>query len=206
MEQLQAVQFEWVEGSNRWIIPIDSLNSLVNTESVRAELLRISRDPIDNDRLGFYTREICQARKKLFATLLCGWGRRSKCSRTILGLVDEEVTDSDLPFERFHLVEGPSANRYARRPYKLCIKGGHFKCTSTNHRCVVKTLQSWEQREIDDFTRDQWMVLSPVFEKIAGQIQHYELDDRILMPFKEDYQRTQLLQGGYRRSGRCGFV
>lgn len=159
--------------------------------------MRISRVPLEKDSLEFYASEICRARKRLFAILLCGWGARSKCCKTILELVKEGVTDADLPFERVHLTESESSRRDARRSYKLCVKGGHAKCTSSNHRCVVRALQDWPQPEIDNFSRDQWMVLSPVFDKVAGQIRHYDFDDRILLPFKEDYRGTQLLQGGY---------
>lgn len=197
MEKLQAVQFEWVEDSNQWIIPNNKLERLINFQNVSAELVRISSSsPIPRDDLKHYAREICQTRKKLFAILICGWGERNKCCKTILGLVDEGIKDSDLPFDRVHLADSSPRNRHSRRPYKLCIRG-HTNCTGSRHRCIIKALQDWPQKEIDDFSRDQWMVLSPVFRRDGDQIPHYDFDDRTLMPFKKDYERTDLLTGGY---------
>lgn len=201
MEKLQRVQFEWVEDSNQWIIPNNSLERLVNPQNVHAELIRMATSrSMSTDELQRYTRDICRTRKKLFAILICGWGDRSIWYKTVLDLVDEGITDSDLPFDRVHLTDSSSTNRHTRRAYKLCVKG-HGKCSATSassHRCLVRALYDWPQGEIDNFSRHQWMVLSPVFRKQAGQIRHYEFEETTLMPFTEDFERTdRLLTGGY---------
>ena len=152
---------------------------------------------MSTDELQRYTRDICSTNKKLFAILICWWGDRSKWYKTILDLVDEGITDSDLPFDR--VTNSSSTGRHTRRAYKLCVKG-HGKCSATSassHHCLVKALYDWQQREIDDFSRLQWAALSPVFRKSAGQIPHYEFELETLMPFTEDYERTQTLARGY---------
>ena len=73
MEKLQRAQFEWVEDSNQWIIPNNSLERLVNHQNVHAELIRMpSSRSMSTDDLQRYTKDICGTRKKLFAILI--WG------------------------------------------------------------------------------------------------------------------------------------
>ena len=35
-------------------------------------------------------------------------------------------------------------------------------------------------------SRDQWLVLAPVFKKVQHRISHQELDDNVVLPFIED--------------------
>jgi hypothetical protein len=197
MERIQGALFEWPEYSNQFILPNPSLEALINFQSVSAELLRMpSSDPLTRVDLHRYANAICNSNKKLFAILIFEYGDEAKWFKTMLGLIDEGITDSDLPFDRVYTIESESKKPDPRRPYKLSVRS-HTLCTPNNHSCVIKTFKTWSRRELDTFSRDQWMVLSPVFRKAPGQIPHYKLGDRTLLPFIEDRERTQLLTGGY---------
>jgi hypothetical protein len=198
MDKLQAVKFEWVEDTNRWIIPAPWLERLVSIRNVRTELTRIfSSSPLSKDNLQSYTSAICMGgRKKLFAILIYGWGEMSGYCKTILDLVDDGITDSQLPFERIHLTGKESGSWHSQNSYKLCIKG-HAKCKTSDHGCVVKALQNWSQKDIDDFFRIQWMVLAPVFRVSGDDITHFDLDHRMLLPFTEDKEGDGPIPGGY---------
>ena len=195
--ELQAVHFEW--GENQWIIPNSSLDALLTYSNVSAELRRISSSSLDNEKLKYYTSEICRARRKLFAILVYGWGESSesgRCCKTVLDLVHEGVTDADLPFDRNKSTGIVRGNDRNGNTFKLCFQG-HAECKSSDHRCLVEALEHWPKKGIIDFSRLQWTVLAPVLEKTGDEIPHFDLDRRMLLPFREDHETDNPIHGGY---------
>jgi hypothetical protein len=192
--QLQDRKIEWPDEENTHFIPINAMEELVTCANVREELEVIYPETMDEETLDSYANSICSSRMKLFTILLCGSGLRRVWIRDF---VDKGITDSDLPFERYFLQEEEPRNQTTRkRPFRLCSKR---HAESDSHPCAVTVMQNWPQREIGDFCRDQWMVQSPVFRRTPGGIPHYELDNRIVMPFEEDYEsdKTAFRTGGY---------
>lgn len=62
-------------------------------------------------------------------------------------------------------------------------------------RCkVLKVFTLWTAKAIEDFDRDQWSFISPVFDQLGL---HYELDDHVVLPFTENNERHRLISGGY---------
>jgi hypothetical protein len=193
-ERLQSKQIEWPPEGNQYFIPNKAIDSLVTYENVCAELTHIYGPTMDDDQRSHYATGICAGRKKLFVILCVSITMR----QYIRNFVDEGLTDSDLPFIR--VPTGPSTSNVS---YMLCSTKHVHNMEQSPHPCAISAMSGWTKREIGnfckDFCRDQWMVLAPVFERIQGQIPHYNFDNSTIMPFSEDYEKDKKYsqQGGY---------
>src|SRR5690242_15463589 len=83
-------EHEWVQGSNRFFIPIDVLRTLITEKTIAAELHH-TFPGLAPSQLSSYSLVICDTAKRLFALLLCN----NKVT-SILEFVDEGITDADL--------------------------------------------------------------------------------------------------------------
>lgn len=62
-------------------------------------------------------------------------------------------------------------------------------------RCkILRTFSQWTAKAVEDFDRDQWSFISPIFDQVGL---HYELNDHVVLPFIEDNERHGLISGGY---------
>lgn len=131
-----------------------------------------------NDELREHTvKAIWKSAPKLFAILVC-----LKRGNLITDFLDEEIDDTDLPFVR--------SDNTAR--------SGHFKlCSKKTPDQPIKCMTSWDQARVNDFGRDQWCMLAPIFE-YTDEIEHYDLEDNCVLPWVEDEERSdQAIEGGF---------
>ncbi|PMD25864.1 kinase-like protein, partial [Hyaloscypha hepaticicola] len=121
---------------------------------------------------------ISQVAWKLFAILVC-----IEQSHRIIDFLNENIDDTDLPFVRSD-VTSTSVN------FKLCSKKSPSQ--------PIKCMSLWTQRLVNDFGRDQWCMLAPIFE-YTDEIKHYELDDNCVLPCVEGFERSDraINEGGY---------
>jgi hypothetical protein len=133
-----------------------------------------------------YVNSICSGATKLFALLLCHWG----ISRDILKLIEEGISDTDLPFTRVY---------QNSRGYTLAKKEHDSGDLKDHQACVIKTFSTWRAADLVPLLREQWMVLSPVFgAELPGVSPHYEFEHWTILPFVEDQERVE---GGMKYSG-----
>jgi hypothetical protein len=123
------------------------------------------------------SEDILNSALRLFAILV--YVRRGKL---ILDFRKEDIDDTHLPFSR-------SDKSSKARAYKLCSRrhpGEPIKC-----------MERWDRDLVDEFGRDQWCMLAPVFEFHDG-IKHYDLDDNCILPWAEDEERNgSTIDGGH---------
>jgi hypothetical protein len=166
MERLIDAQLEWPAQSARYFIPTDSLEAIVTQEAIQKELERMTGTC--NVAKSQIARRIFEYCHKLFAILVLT-GKEA----AIFDFVHERINDSHLPIKR------PSRG-----------------FGEDEHLTNLKFMESWPRRKIEEFCRDQWMVLAPIFH--TAHI-HYELDDNVTLPFVEDHENAPLVvrTGGY---------
>lgn len=202
-EKLLSAQIEHPYGSNSYFIPIDQLENLLVETNIRQELRKIF-PTMDEEKIEFYTHCISSSSRKLFAVLLCtSSGAQGNQSRAICSFIEEGVTDIDLPFERLYpshpdnpaLSLNQAIFTLARKPHASSSKElGHTPLVGFN--AVLR----WPRLEVQNFSREQWLVLAPVFEGPPGTT---PLDlcfqNSIVLPFKEDGENDEELLkfGGY---------
>lgn len=193
-EKLQLEWIEWPPGECRHFIPVDKLDEIIGEESVVQELKFILGKELEED-VKRYSGAIWPSFKKLFTILLFALPEGDpRIMRAIEDLVDEEITDVDLPFPRIILDEG-NQNRYTlgRKSHRSCPH-------SSNHEaCSIKSISNWGLLQVQKFDAQQWLVFAPVFKSIPHEIPHHELDSGIIMPFTMDLQNVAgaVRAGGY---------
>lgn len=172
--QMQYCQglIESPEGSNHFFIPAGELRNIFTFDSVFAELASYSHSPTIETLPGVAKR-ICLGGTKLFAILVhLGQGHR------IYEFLGEGICDKDLPLERSDKTN----------------KSGKFKlCSKLNTAKPINCMMNWNQRSLNEFSREQWVVEAPVFE-YQDTISHYNLHPNCVLPFVEHGNRVQ---GGY---------
>jgi hypothetical protein len=117
-------------------------------------------------------KKVCSSAKKLYATLAY-----IKKGPEICALLDEGISDQDLPFER---------KPNSQRKFSLYLRTGE----------PIKTLEAWEDKYLERFDRVQWWITAPIF-KDKG---HHDLDDKTILPFVPldvSSEIPEKKQGGY---------
>jgi len=197
LEELENAKIEWPKGSSKYFIPRDSLETIVNMRSVEAELTKLFPS--------LTSRELHQYVDIIFDPLRMARGVFVTVLRTrkesILDILEEGVTDLDLPLERQQLPTYPG--NYNRRFVLFCSRD-HYdyrNCTDRDHATCkitsVRSMSNWTRNQIENFDAIQWRVKAPVFEKLPqGEIQHFDLHSNVVMPYVEDGEE-QLEQSGY---------
>jgi hypothetical protein len=159
--------------------------------NVREELKRVE-PTMDEKQLGQYTERIYSEAKNVHAAIL--YATRGECGDEITRLLDEGITDVDLPLARTY---GQSDGVQSQTPWKLGRKD-HYNCYKPDHSsCGIETISEWSDEYIQDLDRDQWALLAPVFEFDLGNVQRYEFHDWTIMPFIEDEENNTRRCGGY---------
>lgn len=190
---LRQEKIEWPSEGHSWFIPIDVIRKLEEKRSVREELRRIfprmDRDPLDH-----YVHVICTKATRLFAILLAS---SIEIQEAICELLDEGITDANLPFVRVPLYGVDRERRSS--PYTLA-KYEHTNCQREDHAgCGIRALSNWHGVEIQSLCRDQWLALSPIFRRASKGIPHYHFEDNTVLPFTEDDENNneKMKSGGY---------
>ena len=106
---LRDSQIEWPPEGLSWFIPIDAIRRLEEKRPVREELRRIF-PRMDRDSLDHYVHVICTKATKIFAILLAS---SSEIQRAICELLDEGITDANLPFVRVPLYGNERERRFS---------------------------------------------------------------------------------------------
>jgi len=196
---LEDAKIECQTSPNKYFIPRDHLENIVNIENVRRELKTLFPS-LTATKLNQYIATIFHPSRTatgVFVTVL--WTRKE----SILEVLDEGITDSDLTLERQYLRTHPGV---FNRPFVLFCQRGHDQyrhCKDPKHvKCkvtTVKAMSEWTPRQIQEFDAIQWRVKSPVFEKLPdGEIPHYNIHPNIVMPYVEDHEyKDRLEAGGY---------
>lgn len=191
MQGLQRAQIEWPEGDNRYFVPVDAFETLVTRSSIRTELGRIYGSALDEKRLDYYVNRIYPKSRKIFAIVV--YGSSGSCNKDICNFIDDDITDSLLPFSR-----GCSA--HDKRVFNLCTRE-HQNCPKSDHiSCGIRALLERTQINRAEFDRDQWLVQAPVFFRSAPlEIPHLNLERNVVLPFIEDHEGNPTLvrTGGY---------
>lgn len=188
--KLCAAKVEWPVGRNSHFIPVSNFNEIMQLPDIEEELESVFPGETDTIRKSVALKTYLSA-KQLLAILVCG-GQQS----IFLDLLEEDVTDKDLPFTR---IDGPSIPGGYARKFKLARKD-HSSCQSMDHAsCGIQALEKLDDPE--DRTaicRNQWLVLAPIFRKMedSRRILHLELDIACILPFTEE-KKEELKQGGY---------
>jgi hypothetical protein len=193
MSMLRDSQIEWPPEGLSWFIPIDVIRKLEEKGPVRKELRgifpRMDRDPLDH-----YVHVICTKATKIFAILLAS---SIDIQGAICELLDEGITDANLPFVRVPLYGVERERRSS--PYTLA-KYEHRNCQTEGHAgCGIKALSNWQDIEIKNLGRDQWLALSPIFKRASKEVPHYRFEDATVLPFTEDDENNmeKMKCGGY---------
>jgi hypothetical protein len=154
-EQLEKAELECPKHHHDSLIPRSALEELITIPHVTADIQ--ARDPdIDEAEAAKYAEVVCKCASRLYATLAY-----TKKGADIKGLLNEGVTDDDLPFVR-------KANEKTK--FALNRKNGG----------AIETLDSWTSKHLRKFDQHQWWMSAPVF-KLNEEL--YELDDKTILPF-----------------------
>jgi hypothetical protein len=190
---LREAQIEWPPEGNFWFIPIDVIRKLEEKGPVREELQRIfpgmDRGPLDH-----YVHVICTKATKIFAILLAS---SSEIEEAICELLDEGITDANLPFVRVPLY---GVERERRSSSYTLAKYEHKNCQTEGHAdCGIMALSNWQGNDVRNLCRDQWLALAPIFKRDSKKVPHYHFEDATVLPFTEDDENSKenMMYGGY---------
>jgi serine/threonine protein kinase len=175
---LYDARIEWPRNKFSGFIAVEDLRRLITVDSISAELARCNADFGNHERGQKFIEKISQVAWKLFAILVY-----VEQSHRIIDFLDENIDDTDLPFVR-------SDENSTSGNFKLCSK--------KSPRQPIKCMLLWNQRLVNEFGRDQWCMLAPIFE-YTDEIEHYELDVNCVLPWIEDFERSgrAINEGGY---------
>ncbi|KAG0646847.1 3-phosphoinositide-dependent kinase 2, partial [Hyphodiscus hymeniophilus] len=177
-DALNAARYEWPEGDNRYFLPKDALESLITPNAIENEIIRSNmRLPVDQS-LDQVVEQIFRFAPKLFCILVS-----LRKAEYMTDFLEEDLHDIDLPFER---PENPKRSQ----GFKLCSR------LHPNH--PIRSMSFWRSKWAKEFSREQWSVLSPVFEK-TDRIEHYDFDSNTVLPFTRDEEQseTKVKEGGF---------
>ncbi|KAK0111743.1 hypothetical protein ONS95_002081 [Cadophora gregata] len=198
-EALQEELYNWPESSDTYFIPNNKVDDLVDIEHVRAVLEAI-HSSLSGPRLDDLSHTICSKAKKLFALLLM-----SNKIQILMELLDESITDLDLPFSKILLDKSkPSSTLYrlGRRSHDTTCThiGNDRRCYDY---CSIKTFVNQrsirDKAEVRTLCSLQWSLLAPVFRNTGGKIKHYDLQYNIILPYikDDDGSKGKIKYGGF---------
>jgi hypothetical protein len=159
------VRKEWPKEGNQYFIPADDLRRLVTVNTILNQL-RYSRPDIPEQDLGQMAERAWASAYKLFAILVC-----ANKSNKFYEFLDEGVCDADLPFRR-----SPDSGH-----------NGDLRSSRPPHN-IIRSMKSWGLYQVSNFSRDQWQMLSPIFER-DNEVKLYELSNNHVLPFIEDHEQ-----------------
>lgn len=154
---LHAARVEDPSREHHFFIPESAKDSII-TKDVIAKELRATYPSHDSKTIDEKAEEAHSKAKTIFAILAY-----IKKAGQILEFLDEQVFDKDLPLER-----GVNSGKC---PFSLKRRNGGG---------TVQVLERWESsNDREAFSRDQWLMLAPVFK----DMKHYVLHQNHVLPF-----------------------
>jgi hypothetical protein len=142
--------------NHKFFVPNCELKKIITTEVVTADIQAILPDT-SKAYVEDLAKIICESAPRLFATL--GYLKKE---HEIVPLLNEHISDKDLPFEIQK--PPPRGNKYA-----LQGKGGK----------EIKCIAHWTEEVSEDFHKCQRWMNAPVFKEGF----HHDLDDNDILPF-----------------------
>jgi len=156
-KKLENARVECPRGSEVFIIPISCQESLITEAAVREEI-EAGDANIQSPQRDKYVHDICSTSRTLFCILAC-----ARRTADIIALLDQGITDQDLPLRR-NLDVGT----------EFFLEGSSGK--------EIPLLKDWEAKERVKFRTWQREMTAPIFKR--GE--HYNLDiNSVNLPFTE---------------------
>ncbi|KAH9211752.1 kinase-like domain-containing protein [Leptodontidium sp. 2 PMI_412] len=171
-EQLYEARLECPHRAHCFIVPRSVQEKLITVATVSKDI-QARNSEIDDKKATAYAEKACKSSRQLYATLAY-----IKKGADICALLDEGITDADLPF-----VRKPDA------PRKFALH--------RNNGEPIKTLETWRDKYLENFDRFQWWMNAPIF-RLNEDL--YDLDVKTVLPFVPVELRGDELarkQGGY---------
>jgi serine/threonine protein kinase len=139
-----------------YFVPLSEQKKLITVPTI--EKIIIDGHPnVKASEARTYAERTESSAKKLFAILALHRKGAAICS-----LLDSGICDQNLPFR-------------AKR------QGGQWSLWRKNPDQRIQAFEGWENKEIEDFDRTQWWMLSPVFDK--KRLDCRDLGDQEILPF-----------------------
>jgi hypothetical protein len=158
-QQLDEAKQRISKSDFSWIIPKCQLDAIITYENVVSDISLKSPD-LSDDKVHDYAKIVVDKAKSLYASLVL-----SNRNASVQGLLDEEISDADLPL------------MYCRPEKKQ--PGTAQTSFSTSSGRPVKSFENWSEDYKLKFAERQWSTLVKVF----GLGEHYELNKNDLLPF-----------------------
>jgi hypothetical protein len=157
-------------------VPLSDIERLITAPVIEREILK--GDPTMSADAPKYANSTEKSAKKLFALLAL----RKKCP-AICSLLDFGISDLDLPF--------PGG-----------VEDGQWSLWRREPKEYIKAFDEWGDDEVENFAREQWWMIAPVFDRYRDDCQ--DLADETILPFiptKEHERRSEGIPhtkiGGY---------
>jgi hypothetical protein len=194
VNRLNGELIEWPEGRNSYFLPIDIIGTIKDQELLHGVLKELFPH-MTGPKLNHYVDSISRDVTKIFGFLLCrsSW---KDCGKVIVKLIDENISDTDLPFSRVHAHSTNTGSSNSQSMASSAYTLGRSSCPCDHHKkCGIKAFSRWKRMEMENLCRDQWITLAPVFENLA----HYNFEDNVILPFINDRERfpEEIKKGGY---------
>jgi len=139
-----------------YFVPLSEQKKLITTPIIE-EIIIDGHPKMKASEARTYAERTETSAKKLFAILALHRKGAAICS-----LLDSGICDQSLPFR-------------VRR------QDGQWSLWQKNPNQRIQAFEGWENKEIEDFDRTQWWMLSPVFDKKCLDCR--DLEDQEILPF-----------------------
>ncbi|KAL2063167.1 hypothetical protein VTL71DRAFT_6239 [Oculimacula yallundae] len=153
--QLNDARLECSHRAHCWIVPRSDQERLITVETVSRDI-QDRNSEIDQPKAVEYAKKACETSRQLYAILAY-----TKNGADICSLLDEGITDADLPFVR---------KSNAPKKFALYRHDGQ----------PIRTLETWKDQHLEKFDRCQWWFIAHIF-RLYEEL--YELDDKAVLPF-----------------------
>ena len=180
-KNVKEARVECPVGSQKFLVPRHAQRDLI-TESKVEEVLRAEYDAKDNSNTSENAIRIVQKATQLFTILIY-----VEKPQEILALLDEGITDKDLPFRR-KIHDNMTGEQDSEWMLEI------FSETHSTH--PIKTLDAWSKSDREKFSKAQKLIAAPFFE--LGS--HQSLDDNVTLPFlrpRFNEKASERRGGGY---------
>lgn len=170
-EKLENARLECPQRPHSFLVPRSAQEELVTIPQVTKDI-QADNPELDEKEAAERAKKVCSSARQLYATLAY-----IKKGPEICALLDEGISDEDLPFER---------KPNSQRKFALYRRTGE----------PIKTLEAWSDKYLEKFDRVQWWMTAPIFEDKV----HHDLDDKTILPFvplDADIETPEKKQGGY---------
>lgn len=170
-EKLENARLECPQRPHSFLVPRSAQKDLVTIPQVTKDI-QADNPELDEKEAVDRAQKVCSSARQLYATLAY-----IKKGPEICALLNEGISDKDLPFER---------KPNSQRKFALYRRTGE----------PIKTLEAWSDKYLEKFDRVQWWMTAPIFEDKG----HHDLDDKTILPFvplDANIETPEKKQGGY---------